>query len=554
MTFSPSAQQQNIIDFLAQNPQSSLIIEASPGSGKTTTLVMCVNQLGHAPHEVKALAFQAKNKAALENALPNGFKECASTIHSLGRRILSGVSDNRIDVQSGKYRNLAYDLGFLTPRRRTKSSVDLVYRNALSSTATRDLFSAMSLLRSNCCDLQDIEQINKMLPEVVSLHSLTGILESAIVADAIYDLYDEGHHLFNKRGIIDFDDMIAYPCEMELLGRLQFGTVLVDEAQDLSPLKAKFVFGLSQRFIFVGDSKQAIFGFAGAQADSMERIADELDTFTRFATRTLTTSYRMGSAITSFVNTVFPEFDSIVPGNPSTGNARVYTAADFMESVCAGDIAVARTNAQLVESCLKLTSQGVPSIILGGGIQTRLVDALEQSMEFASNAEMTLQDQGTHWTPISVGKLCIQSWKLKRIEACEDAGSGEIIEDLTACVEMFLDQVELPLFDDRTPMGEKMTVLIDEFKKLLRKSFADKDQISPRHVTLMTIHKSKGLEANTVWVFGNKLPMSRESMTEEELREERRILYVALTRAKSNLNIVGKPYWAKSLTAASCEA
>ena len=57
-------------------------------------------------------------------------------------------------------------------------------------------------------------------------------------------------------------------------------------------------------------------------------------------------------------------------------------------------------------------------------------------------------------------------------------------------------------------------------------------------LTLSTIHSAKGLEWKVVfliWVLDGKLPMARAAENEEEMEEERRLLYVAATRAKDTL-------------------
>ena len=59
-------------------------------------------------------------------------------------------------------------------------------------------------------------------------------------------------------------------------------------------------------------------------------------------------------------------------------------------------------------------------------------------------------------------------------------------------------------------------------------------------VELMTIHLAKGLEFDHVFVAGaveGLLPHARSLETEDELEEERRLLYVAMTRARKNLYI-----------------
>ena len=67
---------------------------------------------------------------------------------------------------------------------------------------------------------------------------------------------------------------------------------------------------------------------------------------------------------------------------------------------------------------------------------------------------------------------------------------------------------------------------------------ADRDNSTDDRVTLMTVHSAKGLEYKNVFVTGLEeglFPSSRSMDSEEELEEERRLAYVAITRAKKNL-------------------
>ncbi|MBP6509232.1 MAG: ATP-dependent helicase, partial [Candidatus Kapabacteria bacterium] len=66
----------------------------------------------------------------------------------------------------------------------------------------------------------------------------------------------------------------------------------------------------------------------------------------------------------------------------------------------------------------------------------------------------------------------------------------------------------------------------------------DPDDHEDEFVTLSTIHSAKGLEWNSVfliWVNEGRLPSARSAESEETLEEERRLLYVACTRAKERL-------------------
>ncbi len=67
---------------------------------------------------------------------------------------------------------------------------------------------------------------------------------------------------------------------------------------------------------------------------------------------------------------------------------------------------------------------------------------------------------------------------------------------------------------------------------------SDTDELSEDSVNLMTIHSAKGLEFKTVFIVGLEeglFPSAKSSDSEEGLEEERRLMYVAITRAKENL-------------------
>ena len=68
----------------------------------------------------------------------------------------------------------------------------------------------------------------------------------------------------------------------------------------------------------------------------------------------------------------------------------------------------------------------------------------------------------------------------------------------------------------------------------------DQTESGTKHITLMTVHSAKGLEFHTVFIAGLEegvFPSARSVMEEDRLEEERRLCYVAITRARENLYI-----------------
>ena len=108
--------------------------------------------------------------------------------------------------------------------------------------------------------------------------------------------------------------------------------------------------------------------------------------------------------------------------------------------------------------------------------------------------------------------------------------SDESINKL-ANIEEFITSV-----DDYCRLNQGAT-LADYLNEVLL--YSDTDEMDDsNYVTLATVHAVKGLEFKCVFIIGleeNIMPVSRAVNNEEELEEERRLMYVAITRAKKNL-------------------
>lgn len=560
--FQPSKEQQAIIDAVTST-NDSILVQANPGSGKTTLLTLLLPHLGVSPANAKALAFQKKNADSLKAAFPPAWKDAASTIHSLGYFVLSdSYTGGKFQVNTSKYRNIAYELGYLPKWQKGRaktSNKDLIKRDALSAASSRDLFSALSQLRSNMVDCSNLDSVREELPGIVEDFGLNGILKPDVVATAIHDLFMEGKNLFFSKHVIDFDDMLCYPVEQSLLGNVQFDVLLVDEAQDLSPIKQEFVFEMSvKRYIIVGDAKQAIFGFAGATSESMRLMEDrlKLNGFnpTEFP---LSTSYRMGENITSFVNRVFPAFNPIIPGNPNPGSVESIRSKEMFDQVVPGDLVISRTNASLVLCCLKLLSQGKKAIISGNNsVDARIRGAFAEAIELWQPAAMRLlkqlekkqaQDAFVVFSTEEVLKAALDLWQEKELARLESDASKETLSDTVACCHLFLESVAEEYDSsgdaDKTP-NARLKDLIKVLDTKVKDTFATGKENLASVICLMTIHKSKGQENERVFVYeAGNLPMYRKSMNSSERQEERQVAYVAITRAKTNLFLVGHPYW-----------
>lgn len=141
----------------------------------------------------------------------------------------------------------------------------------------------------------------------------------------------------------------------------------------------------------------------------------------------------------------------------------------------------------------------------------------------------------------------------KHPEAAEDKNRN--VAELVSAIEEFeKDYIDEP-DDERAFIGDD---LIDDSSSLLSESLAVRklrafldqsalaqqitqdEEVSESRVTLMTVHGSKGLEFENVFMVGMEdelFPSIRDASDHEELQEERRLAYVAITRARKRLVI-----------------
>lgn len=114
----------------------------------------------------------------------------------------------------------------------------------------------------------------------------------------------------------------------------------------------------------------------------------------------------------------------------------------------------------------------------------------------------------------------------------ENLSKQENIQELLSAIHEFCDTQE---DDVDVSKNISLTAFLSEVS-LLTDQDTDKDENSEK-VTLMTVHASKGLEFKNVFIVGMEdelFPSSRTLMNEKELEEERRLFYVAITRAEEN--------------------
>jgi DNA helicase II / ATP-dependent DNA helicase PcrA len=308
---------------------------------------------------------------------------------------------------------------------------------------------------------------------------------------------------------VDFDDMLYLPVK-DGLSLPKFDYVFVDEAQDTNAIQRALLRKIlkpSSRLIAVGDPAQAIYGFRGADSNSMNLIAQEFDC----KRLPLTVSYRCGTEIVRYAQ----QWVDHIEAAPNAIAGRVVecgTDWKVESQFQPDDLVVCRTTRPLITLAYRMMRAKVPCFIMGREIGQGL-KAVVNKMK-ATNVE-------------ELGKR-LDVWRERECEKALSKGNDakvEAIEDKAEAIWFLVDT--LPETQRHIP---GLLALIDSL-------FAE----GVNKVRLATIHKSKGLEADTVhWLNRSQCP-SKWARQVWQKEQESNLCYVASTRAKCSLYIIEEP-------------
>ncbi len=302
----------------------------------------------------------------------------------------------------------------------------------------------------------------------------------------------------NSKKDIDFADMLWIPVRDKLITpRDRYDWLLVDEVQDLNPLQQEFAIRMGRRIVAVGDSKQAIYGFAGADTAGMSNFKQRLDGLGGCTELPLSICYRCPASVVRKAQDIVPYIES----REDAPEGEVAMDAVFDPKV--GHLVLCRCTAPLVEAAIGLLRNGTAVGILGRDFATTLTDIVDQ------------------WE----GKFLTQDlldWNEKEVKRLEKRSKAakERQQELYECLTILVGKAGI---FDKTALSS-----------LIKSMFSDAPKDST--VNLMTIHRSKGLEAEHVWIIRPDLMPHPNVESDWELEQEMNLKYVAITRAQKSLH------------------
>ncbi|MET7684125.1 ATP-dependent DNA helicase UvrD2 [Streptomyces sp. NPDC005423] len=377
----------------------------------------------------------------------------------------------------------------------------------------------------------------------------------------IAQLYAAYEDLKRDRAVIDFEDVLLLTVavlqdrhDIADQVRSQYQHFVVDEYQDVSPLQQRLLelwLGDRDDLCVVGDASQTIYSFTGATPDHL------LDFRTRHPSATvvkLVRDYRSTPQVVHLANGLLSQARGRAadhrlelisqrppgpepvytehPDEPAEAEGAARRIRELIDSgVPAGEIAILfRTNSQSETYEQALADAGVPYQLRGA---ERFFDrpevrkagiALRGAARFGGND--SLLDDIVDLPSQVRAVLSGEGWTTQ-----PPAGSGAVRErweSLAALVNLAQDFAA-------ARSGATLADLVTELDERAAAQHAPTVQ----GVTLASLHSAKGLEWDVVFLVGvaeGMMPITY-AKTDEQIEEERRLLYVGVTRAREQLQV-----------------
>ena len=366
----------------------------------------------------------------------------------------------------------------------------------------------------------------------------------------LLDVYEDAK---NERGVIDFEDILIYLCGMlqeradvASIVRKQYRSFVVDEFQDVNLLQARLLdlwLGGRHDVCVVGDVAQTIYSFTGASPDYLTGFGRK-HPGARIVE--LTRDYRSTPQIVSLAN------DVLARSSQREGTVRLSSQRDGGAQVTYRTYDDDRAEAEGVAASI--------ADLIAGGMAPHSIAVLMRTNGQSQAFEEAL---GARGIPVAVAggkpffarddvRTAISRLRAAAAAATDDGSVGEIVRDVLSGVGW---APEAPSGQAGSERWSNMNAIVgwadDSQVETLAAFVAELDervayQVEPDKsgVELATIHAAKGLEWDAVFLVGvaeGLLPISY-AKTAAAREEERRLLYVAVTRARDLLTLS----WARS--------
>lgn len=533
--------------WIAVTAKSPSICNASAGSGKTRCLIAKIQYLldqGATPESILAVTFT--NKAAnemkerIKSFYPDLKEMQISTIHSMSVKIINKFVQH-------------------TPLKSPFS----IYDDSNQLSIIKTLIKARNLTEDPYELLSSISRVKSDGHQ----SNLKGDIASILKA------YQE---ILIKNNACDFDDLLIYAerclqqpdCQRYYSDLWQH--ILVDEFQDTSVIQYKIIThiytpGKSKTFFACGDQNQSIYSWRSARPENMNDFIKKYNPTINH----LTYNYRSGSEIIEHANRFLQYGPPMVTKAASSGmvsftqfqsqeeEAEKIAGAVLKMQNYEGTAILFRVNARTILFEKTFAQKKIPYKIVGtlpfykrkiakdllsyckAAVNPDDIESLARIVNvpkrgFGETKQERLLLEGRSYLYKSVEEVP----RIKAfIDLLEEIKNKSPLEAIRTVLHQTDYRSSLKTDDDQIMVDSFLDVVsgFDSIEELiLASNFIEKD--SGHGVRLMSAHASKGLEFDRVFIVGVEDELWPHKFS-ENIDEERRLFYVACTRAKIYLNV-----------------
>lgn len=552
MDFKPSTYQQDILDFFLNNPQSNMLVNALAGSGKSTTACMLSE---HSKTSDLYIAFNASVVEEFKKKIKNP-KTKVMTMHSLAYSIMlynveqeskdSGEKPKGFGSQRSK-RTVSLDN--FKPHKILDEEITKRYGRYIEFTKRvflKDNYvNLYNLCRLTLTDMSSNKDVSRLINDHVLFlyygdegYSAPDISE---ITSTLKILDTKSKQQFETQGVIDFTDMLWITFNKLKYDNWEvpywdlYTNIYCDEVQDFSNIQLnflKFIKRTKGRYVFIGDFHQAIYNFAGANAQAFNQIPKM---FAPVETFDLPICYRCAKSHLSRVNREYGI--PILPcDNAPMGFVKTIDKNKISEYAKAGDMVISRKNKWIAEVVLDLARNGTPIFIE----DKEMVEAIKRQILSSKCTSVGTLEKFLQKVISNYNKKLFEivsknvhdgGNEEERLEAVLEAvaETNSKIDNTSFLLEILEGYLENHASSDSI---SKFSNFIDKLLNTIP---------SPNCVRLCSIHKAKGLEATNVFVLNEaKINYDFRNSKEQNI-QEKNLSYIATTRAKEGLYLVKEP-------------
>jgi DNA helicase-2/ATP-dependent DNA helicase PcrA len=470
-----SRYQEDIFRF-GEKERGHLVVIARAGCGKTTTIKELCRRLSRS--RILVCAFNNKIRDELSQKLQNLRHVQVKGLNQIGFGAMIRFRGQKLKVDRYRIRDFVRRL------------IPDEYKEARS-----DVIKLVTMCMANLAvDAESIMQ-------TMYYYDLRPVDPKQ---EDLYRKWTEATLAFSERPslTISFDEQVYLPARFNLTTG-SYDIVIVDEAQDLNACQYRIVMNAVKpatgRIFAVGDDRQAIYAFRGADANALAKFQADLNA----TVLPLSVTYRCPRAVVNLARRIVNDFEAAP--NAIEGTVACVSEKEFLTKVTEGDAVISRTNAALSKYCMLLLGKGRRARIIGRDLNSKLDALLARTR--TNNVRVALEELSEY--------VAEESDRL--IAAGKDDKAEELKDNLEALRAISED-----------------TNSVETLRRKVAELFDDDESVADKGIIpFMTVHKAKGLEFERVWMF--------ESTFRVDSTEGENLYYVAVTRAQRELYLVQIP-------------